>query len=30
LMGLALGIDAKTLGIDQNEIDSTRILKHFS
>ena len=30
LMGLALGIDAKTLGIDQNEIDSTGILKHFS
>jgi len=30
LMGLALGIDAKTLGIDQNEIDSTGILKYFS
>jgi len=30
LIGLALGIDAKTLGIDQNEIDSTEILKHFS
>jgi heterodisulfide reductase subunit B len=30
LIGLALGIDAKTLGIDQNEIDSTGILKHFS
>jgi len=30
LIGLALGIDAKTLGIDQNEIDSTGILKYFS
>jgi heterodisulfide reductase subunit B len=30
LMGLALGMDAKTLGIDRNEIDSTGILKHFS
>jgi len=30
LMGLALGIDARTLGIEKNEIDSTGILKHFS
>jgi heterodisulfide reductase subunit B len=29
-MGLALGIDAKTLGIEKNEIDSTGILKYFS
>jgi heterodisulfide reductase subunit B len=30
LLGLALGIDAKTLGIEQNEINSTGILKYFS
>jgi heterodisulfide reductase subunit B len=30
LMGLALGIDAKILGIDKNEIDPTGILKYLS
>jgi heterodisulfide reductase subunit B len=30
LIGLALGIDGKTLGIDKNEIDSTGILRYLS